>query len=450
MIWKDQDGFLERIKNEQRFGIFLDMGVGKTALLLGLADYKFFNGVKKILIITPKKVSLSTWQNEIAKWENFSYMSSVVSLIEGTEDERNELLKKKGEFCIHIISSSLTEWLYGRRIRKGVSSIFAPNPFAPSYDLVIVDECSQFKSPKSLRYKALKKLTENKSLFLLSGTPFSNIKKEKYYYTNADELYYLVYLLGIYKNSLTQFRADFCFTQPWNKYRYLIHEEIYQKLIEQINTKSIRKKLELDIQVKQTIVYSKLDKSKFNLLKNEFYIETNGYSTITASTQAIMLNKSLQLSNGFVYDSQGKVVRINDYKLEKLKDIIATTSGNIIIFYNFKEDREYLLKNIEHSKVLETKEDMESWNKGEIKVLILSPFSEKYGLNLQQGGNTIIWFGLVWSAESYSQANARLVRRGQEKDVEIYYLLAENSFDDYVYKTLILKTETIANFINYV
>jgi len=450
MIWKDQDGFLEKIKNEQRFGIFLDMGVGKTALLLGLADYKFFNGVKKILIITPKKVSLSTWQNEIAKWENFSYMSSVVSLIEGTEDERNELLKKKGEFCIHIISSSLTEWLYGRRVRKGVSSIFAPNPFTPSYDLVIVDECSQFKSPKSLRYKALKKLTENKSLFLLSGTPFSNIKKEKYYYTNADELYYLVYLLGIYKNSLTQFRADFCFTQPWNKYKYLIHEEIYQKLIEQINTKSIRKKLELDIQVKQTIVYSKLDKARFNLLKNEFYLETNGFEKITASTQAIMLNKSLQLANGFVYDSQGKVLRINDYKLEKIKDIIATTNGNIIIFYNFKEDREYLLKNIEHSKVLKTKEDMESWNKGEIKVLILSPFSEKYGLNLQGGGHTIIWFGLVWSAESYAQANARLVRRGQEKDVEIYYLLAENSFDDYVYKTLILKTETITNFINYV
>jgi SNF2 family DNA or RNA helicase len=450
MIWKDQDGFLEKIKNEQQFGIFLDMGVGKTALLLGLADHKFFNGVKKILIITPKKVSLSTWQNEIAKWENFSYMSSVVSLIEGTENERNELLKKKGEFCIHIISSSLTEWLYGRKVRKGTYSIFAPNPFTPSYDLVIVDECSQFKSTKSLRYKALKKLTENKSLFLLSGTPFSNIKKEKYYYTNADELYYLTYLLGIYKKSLTQFRADFCFTQPWNKFKYLIHEDMYKSLIEEINKKSIRKRLEIDIKVNQTIVYSKLDKARFNLLKNEFYLETNGYEKITASTQAIMLNKSLQLSNGFVYDSQSQVVRINDYKLEKLKDIISVSVGNIIIFYNFKEDKEYILKNISNSKVLKTKEDIESWNRGEIKILILSPFSEKYGLNLQQGGNTIIWFGLVWSAESYAQANARLVRRGQEKDVEIYYLLAENSFDDYVYKTLILKTETISNFINYV
>jgi SNF2 family DNA or RNA helicase len=170
---------------------------------------------------------------------------------------------------------------------------------------------------------------------------------------------------------------------------------------------------------------------------------------VSASTQATMLNKTLQLANGFIYDENAQPIRINDYKLEKLKDIISITKGNIIIFYNFKEDKEYLLKNLPNSRVLETKEDIDSWNKGQIPILILSPFSEKYGLNLQEGGNTIVWFGLVWSAESYSQANARLVRRGQNKDVEIYYLLAENSFEDYVYKTLILKTETIQNFINY-
>ena len=192
MIWKDQDGFLELIKDKERFGVFLDMGVGKTSLLLGLADYKFFNSsVKKILIITPKKVSLSTWQNEIRKWKNFNYMEPYVDLIEGTEKQRTELLNKKGDFCIHIISSSLTEWLHGRRFRKGTKTLFIPNSFTPQYDLIIVDECSQFKSPSSQRFKALKKLSENKSLFLLSGTPFSNIKQENYYYTNADELYYL-------------------------------------------------------------------------------------------------------------------------------------------------------------------------------------------------------------------------------------------------------------------
>lgn len=450
MIWKDQDGFLDLIKDKERFGVFLDMGVGKTSLLLGLADYKFFNSnVKKILIITPKKVSLSTWQNEIRKWENFNYMLPYVNLIEGTEQQRLELLNKTGEFCIHIISSSLTEWLYGRRVRKGSKTLFIPNPSTPSYDLVIVDECSQFKSPKSNRYKALKKLTEQKSLFLLSGTPFSNIKKEKYYYTNADELYYLLYFLDIYKKSLTQYRQDYCFTQPWNEFKYLIHSEIYDILIHEINQKSIRKKLELNVKLNHHLIYCELDKENFTTLKKDYYIETNGYENITAQNQAVMINKSLQLSNGFVYNDIKGVLRLNNFKLNKLKDIISSTSENVIIFYNFKEDKDYILQNIPNSQTLNSKEDIDKWNKKQIPVLVLSPFSEKYGLNLQEGGSTIIWFGLVWSAESYSQANARLFRRGQTKDVDVYYILAEGSFDDYVYKALVEKTSTITDFISY-
>jgi SNF2 family DNA or RNA helicase len=442
MIWNDNDKFLETIKDENRFGIFLDMGVGKTSLLLALADYKFFNGVKRILIITPKKVSLSTWQNEIKKWKNFNYMETVVSLIEGTEEERIELLDKKGEFCIHIISSSLTEWLYGTTKKK------APSSSSRSYDLIIVDECSQFKSPKSLRFKSLKKLSEGKSLFLLSGTPFSNIKRESYYYTNADELYYILYLLELYDKSLTQFRNDFCFAQQWNPYRWLIHHEIYDDLIEKINSKSIRKKLSMEIEMKEQIIYCEKDEARYNKLKKDYILETENLTNITASNQATMINKALQLSNGFIYDERNQVHRVNTYKFDKLMDLLSTTNDNVIIFYNFKEDKEYLLKNIPNSKVLETKEDIARWNAGEIKTLILSPFSEKYGLNLQEGGHTIIWFGLVWSAESYSQANARLYRRGQENNVEIYYLLAENSFDKYVYDALIRKTATIDSFIS--
>jgi SNF2 family DNA or RNA helicase len=448
MIWKDNDGFLETIKDESRYGIFLDMGVGKTSLLLALADYKFFGGVKRILIITPKKVSLSTWQNEIKKWKNFNYMESVLNLIEGTEEERIELLKKTGEFCIHIISSSLTEWLYGSRAKKK-GSVSLPISIAPSYDLIIVDECSQFKSPKSLRFKALKKLSEKKSLFLLSGTPFSNIKRESYYYTNADELYYLMFFLELYNKSLTQFRNEYCFTQHWNPYRWLIHHEIYDDIIAKLNTRSIRKKLSIDVKLKEHVILCEKDESRFHKLKKDFILETNNLKNITASNQAIMINKALQLSNGFIYDEMNQVHRINKYKFDKLKDLLSIINDNVIIFYNFKEDKEFLLKNIPNSQCLETKEDIEKWNKKEIKVLILSPFSEKYGLNLQSGGHTIIWFGLVWSAESYSQANARLYRRGQENNVDVYYLLADKSYDTYVYDALIQKTATIESFISY-
>jgi SNF2 family DNA or RNA helicase len=444
MKWTDNDKFLERIKDEKRFGIFLDMGVGKTALLLALADYKFFNSnVKKILIITPKKVSLSTWQNEIKKWANFSYMSESVSLIEGTETERIKLLNQTSQFCIHIISSSLTEWLGDGLYAKG-----RPR-YTPDYDMFIVDECSQFKSPKSLRYKALKKLSKDKLLFLLSGTPFSNIKQEKNYYRNADELYYALFLLGIYDKSLTQFRNDYCFTTPWEKFAWKISSENYNVLIEQLANKSIRKKLDMEIQLLEYPVFCSLDTERMSKLKKDYYIETNGFASITASNKAVMINKTLQLSNGFIYDDTGVVSRFNTFKFEKLKELLSQIEGNCIIFYNFKEDKDFLLKHLKGAKAYEKDEDKSDWNNGQIKYLILSPFSEKYGLNLQEGGNTIIWFGLVWSAESYQQSNARLYRRGQKNNVSVYYLMARGSFDEYVYNQLVLKKEAIDDFINY-
>lgn len=449
MIWADTYNFLNKIKDKERYGIFLDMGVGKTSLLLALIDHKFFAGVKKVLIITPKQVSLSTWQNEIKKWDNFNYMLDSVALINGDENKRHDILKNTKEYQIHIISSSLVEWLVGKRVKKGKRVLTQVNPYTPKYDLIIVDECSQFKDTKTRRYKALKSLSHDSQLFLLSGTPFSNIEKDKYGYKKADELYYILYLLGIYKDTITAFRNDFCFTFQWDTYTYRMKEQIYDELIEVLRGHSVRKQLELDVKLLEHKIYVETDQKRLQTLKNDFYIETNEHENITASNQAIMINKALQVSNGFVYDENGETVRLNSLKFEALKNIIENTKDNVLVFYNFKEDRDYILKNIEESVLYEGTEQQDLWNAGKIKVLLLSPFSGKYGLNLQQGGHTIVWFGLVWSAESYEQSNARLYRRGQTNDVSVYYLLGKKSFDDYVFNKLVSKTIEIDNFISY-
>ncbi len=448
MIWTDKDNFFDRIKDEKKFGIFLDMGVGKTSLLLALADHKFFSGIKKILIITPKKVSLSTWQNEIKKWKNFNYMTSLVSLLDGNEKTREKKLTDINEYCIHIISSALVEWLYGKKTRKGKQIIRPRNQFTPNYDMIIVDECSQFKDPTTNRFKALKRLAEGKEIFLLSGTPFSNITSDGYgNYIKADELYYIFYLLGLYVKSLTQFRNEFCFTLPWDLFNYRMTKIIYNGLISNLAKHCIRKKLDIPIQMNEYKVYCRIDKERLKTLKNEYYVVTDGLTNINAANKAIMINKTLQLSNGFVYNNI-EAKRMNEYKYQRLLELLNTIEDNVIIFYNYKEDKRFLLENLPNSRAYEKNIDQDDWNDGKIKHFILSPFSEKHGLNLQQGGHTIIWFGLVWSAESYEQANARLYRTGQEHDVNIYYLLAENGFDDYVYDTLVKKTHTIDGFIS--
>lgn len=459
MKWKDEDGFLAQIKTEERFGIFLDMGTGKTSLTLALIDYKFFvENYKRVLIITPKAVSLATWQTEIDKFSNFNYMTSILNLIQGTEKKRNKMLEETGERCIHIVSSGLVKWLVGKHVKRTSKKtgkdykIFKANMLTPEYDLIIVDECSQFKDVATDRYKALKKLV-NKGLFLLSGTPFSNIRMDEYKgtksYINADELYYAFFLLGIYKKTLTEFRTDFCYTLQWEQYNYRMSPKIYETLTESLHKHSITKVLDIDVSKYSYKVYCESDKKRMKTLTEEYYLETHGDEEIMVANKANMIGKALQLSNGFVYDETGKMVRLNTHKYERLLDVLSVVKDNVIIFYNFVEDREFLLRNLQDAVLYEGVEQEFAWQRGEIKILILSPFSQKYGLNLQKGGHTIIWFGLVWSAESYSQANARVYRRGQDDDVDVFYLLGEGTYDDYVYDMLVAKLKVIDDFISY-
>jgi len=463
MIWTD-DGSLELIKNEDSFGIFYDMGLGKTALLLGLIDHKFFNeNVKKVLIITPKKVSLSTWQNEIKKWDNFNYMMDIVQLIDKGPDERITKLRDTGEFSIHIICSALIPWLYGEYEEKISKSgkkynVFHPNVERPDYDMIIVDECSQFKSAKSNRFKALKGINASKKgapmkLFLLSGTPFSNIRyvEDQYgdYYVSVEELYYLFFFLGIYVKSAYEFEKEFMYTTRWDQFKLRTRPDIYKALDEALELRSIRRKLQLSIKKNEYKVYCEIDQERMDMLEDHYAVLTENFQTITAANRAVMINKALQLSNGFIYDEFKNAHRLNTYKIDLLKDILSVVDGNVVIYYNFKEDRELLLSSFDGIKEY-TVENEAEWNKGNIPYLLLSPFSEKYGINIQFGGHTIIWFGLIWSGESYLQANGRLYRRGQSHDVDIYYLLGKGSYDNFVYDVLVSKTKAIGSFIDIV
>jgi hypothetical protein len=461
MKWKDTEGFIARIKDEERFGIFLDTGFGKTSLNLALIDYKFFaKDYKKILIITPKEVSLSTWQREIDKWKNFKYLKPVVQLINDTPKKRKEMLEEVGEYCVHIISSGITEWMTGTYIKKTSKKSgkeykkFVPNTATPDYDLIIVDECSQFKDVRTRRYKALKKLVR-KGLLLLSGTPFSNVREEvdkktgAIYYVNADEMYYIFSLLELYKRSLTDFRNDFCYTLPWDKYNYRMHKETFDTLTEVMHEHSISKKLDLKISKNQFKVYCESDELRMKTLADEYYLETQGDEELMVLNKANMINKSLQLANGFVYDETGDIFRINTYKFERLKGLLSVIKDNVILLYPFKEDKNFLLKNLPDAVLYEGTEQEDAWNRGEIKIMILSPFSQKYGLNLQDGGHTLIWYGLVWSGESYKQTNARLYRRGQNQDVDVFYLLGKYTYDDYVYDMLVSKIKVLDDFIDY-
>lgn len=128
-----------------------------------------------------------------------------------------------------------------------------------------------------------------------------------------------------------------------------------------------------------------------------------------------------------------------DAKLKALDDVIEAANGkSVLVFYSYKHDLDRLSKHLKNKDfiVLNTSKDIEDWNKGKVPIMLVHPASAGHGLNLQLGGNIIVWFGLTWSLELYQQANARLYRQGQKQNVIIHHLIAEGSIDEDVMKAL--------------
>ena len=153
-------------------------------------------------------------------------------------------------------------------------------------------------------------------------------------------------------------------------------------------------------------------------------------TTIDVTTAAALSNKLLQLCNGAVYDANGNVAQVHDCKIEAFLELVEALNGQpALVFYNFKHDLDRIQKALQHRglrvRQLKTPADVDAWNNHEIDLLLAHPASTAYGLNLQDGGNHVIWFGLNWSLELYQQANKRLHRQGQTQKVILHHLVVQ-------------------------
>ena len=148
------------------------------------------------------------------------------------------------------------------------------------------------------------------------------------------------------------------------------------------------------------------------------------------------MTKLLQIANGCVYTAAGAVEKIHEAKAEALAEIVDTTDSPVLVFYSYRHDLGAIQAAVPGARILDGPKDIADWNEGRIRVLLAHPASVGYGLNLQEGGHTIVWYGLTWSLELYQQANARLHRQGQEKPVIVHHLIAEGTVDEQVMRAL--------------
>lgn len=419
---------IDKIINNKKYGLFLEMGTGKTvSTLTAIEKLKYdYLEVDKVLVIAPKRVAEDTWAQEIDKWSHLSNLS--VSLVLGTAKQRTEALNKDAD--IYVINKENTKWIC-EKFKKDW-------PF----DMLVIDELSTFKNSDSQRFKILKKKMPLINRFVgLTGTPAPN---------NLIDIWAQIYLidggerLGKYK---THFRQAYFYPTHQvsdNVFNWELRngadDAIYNKISD--ITVSIKSEDYLEMPERidnvQEVKLSKKEREIYDQLKADMVIEdeADNNKDIEALTGATLSQKLLQLSNGAVYTLDGTYKTIHDKKLERLDEIIEEAQGKpILLFYNFKHDKERILERYDFAEELEG-DYMERWNNGEIKLLIAHPASAGHGINLQYGGSIAVWFGLTWNLEHYEQANARLFRQGQTETTVIHHIMTENTVDQDVYKGL--------------
>ena len=415
----------EFIESHPIAAVILQMGLGKTVCTLTAIEHLMYDTfeVSKVLIVAPLRVAKVTWSDEIDKWDHLSHLTYSVAV--GSEKERLSALKKKAD--LYMINRENLQWLIEK---SGL-------PF--DYDMVVLDELSSFKSWQSKRFRAFMKVRPKVQRVVgLTGTPSSNGLMDLFAEFKCLDM---GERLGRF---ITQYRNAFFIPDRMNgqvvysyKPRPFSEEEIYRRIGDiTISMKALdHLKMPELIENRYPVYMDDGEKQQYESMKKDLILPYLENEAITAANAAALSGKLCQMANGAVYSDEGSVAHIHDRKLDALEDIIEAAQGPILLCYWFKHDLERITKKLDELKVeyarISSDGSIRMWNEGKFQVGLIHPASAGHGLNLQAGGNHIVWFGLTWSLELLEQTNARLWRQGQRAEtVVVQYLVTAGTIDE--------------------
>ena len=432
---------IDYIKTHPISVLFLDMGLGKTVTTLtALRDMMLDDmSVSKVLVIAPLRVARDTWPAEVEKWDHLHDLD--VSVMVGNVKERTAALNHRA--MIYVINRENVQWLVGYYEKNGLRWDF---------DCVVIDELSSFKNHKSLRFKWLRKIRPFVRRWIgLTGTPTSNGLMDLWAEIGImDGGERLGRFIGRYRDAY--FKAGSMNPQTGVVFSYVPRKGAEEQIYERISdiTISMRALDYLDmpecVYVNHEVQMSDPERKLYDQLKNDLIIHLED-GDIDARNAAALSNKLLQMSNGAVYDEYNETRVIHNRKLEMLDDLIEQANGQpVLIAYWFRHDRtrivEHLLAQGYEPRDIRESDDIKDWNAGKIDVALIHPASAGHGLNIQEGGHILIWFGLTWSLELYQQTNARLWRQGQKSTVTIHHIVTRGTMDERVLAALEAKDVT--------
>lgn len=422
--------------------LLLDMGLGKTSITLTAINDLLFDRfeIHKVLVVAPLRVAKTTWADEIGKWEHLKNLR--YSIVVGTEQERISALNTPAD--IYIINRENVEWL----VEKSGAVL--------DFDMLVIDELSSFKNHQTKRFKSLMKVRPKiKRVVGLTGTPSSNGLMDLFAeFKVLDMGERLGRFIGQYRNAY--FQPDKRNGAIIYSYKPLPYAEkqIYDKISDITISMKATDHLKIPelVSTEYSVKLSDKEREKYEDMRAELVVQL-GENEITAANAAALSNKLSQMANGAVYSDEGDTIEIHERKLDALEDIIESMNGKpLLVAYWFKHDLDRICNRLQNLHIpfsrLDTEQNIRDWNGGKIPVALIHPASAGHGLNLQEGGSTLVWFGLTWSLELYQQTNARLYRQGQKNTVVIQHIITENTVDERILKALKNKDKTQAALID--
>lgn len=405
--------------------ILASVGAGKTAIALTAMEEMVRNGVvKRWLVIAPKRVCTDVWMQEKLKWNSALTMSIAM----GAAQKR--IVAFKANVDVVVVNYEYLQYL-------------------PHYnfDGIVFDELTKLKNPAGKRYKALfKQISKIKVRWGLTGSFTSNGLEDVFGQCNIVDQS----LLGRSKGAFLQqhfnlINKEFGQWEPrptaladvMEKIKpstFLLESKEYKDTLPPLHTVELR---------------CDMDMTEYKLMKRDFVAQFGG-TEITAINAAVVTGKLQQLASGFIYNSTtvasvvpGKfvttkeVVSVSPHKFDRLEELLESNQrANTLIVYNFQEELAELKRRYPHAATLDDKNAIERWNKGEIELLLLHPKSAGHGLNLQFGGNKLVFISIPWSLELYEQTIGRLHRSGQTQDVWCYVLITNSTVDERIWASL--------------
>lgn len=404
--------------------LIADMGVGKTVIALTAISELLADGVIKFAIIwAPKRVAQNVWAQEAKQWAHLTHLK--ITVLAGTPKQRSVAMASRSN--IIVLNYELADWAKEQGLR------------ATDRTAVIYDEVTRLKNPSGRRRKSVMAIGKDALMrWGLTGSPKSNGPLDLWGVADA-------IVPGCWKGFYA-WRSRFFRPVDPDRHMWKVLpgvEEIIDEEFTALSFKVISDVNPTPVMLEDHVTLPDKAFKQYRELEEEMMFELEEGLDITTETSAGVTMKVRQMASGSVIDDRGERHWIHDAKLDALRDIVNDSGEPVLVLYQFRAEVAAMRRIWPELAVLGGETDdklankhISNWNAGKIRVLAGHPASMGHGLNLQHGGRRAVWFSLPWSLEEYVQANARLARQGQEQQVYIHHLLADQTIDRRVLRAL--------------